>query len=208
MSAPAPAILQITNDRLGKVDAHVAKSRAFQLTAEEDRAAPDVVIGSFLVNNIHALVLFDSGATRSFVSLVLSNRFVGAPGELDCPLDIDIADDRSVRVARVHRGCILQLFSEQYLVDLVLIPLSRNNVIVGMDWLRPNGVVIECEQRCSSGSQSSVSVGSSWDGVIYIAAGAVRQGIHSTGKFTMGSTHLICEEEGWGPIVCALTTGN
>ena len=45
------------------------------------------------MNGISSLVLFESRATRSFA---------GAMGELDCPLDIEIADDRSIRVSRVH----------------------------------------------------------------------------------------------------------
>ena len=75
------------------------------------------------MNDISALVLFDSGATRSFVSLALSKRFGGAPGVLDCPLDVEIVDDRTVRVTRVHRGCTLRLFDEQFSMDLVPIPL-------------------------------------------------------------------------------------
>ena len=75
------------------------------------------------MNDILAMVLFDSGATRSFVSLALSKRFSRAPGELDCPLDVEIADDRTSRVARVHRGCTLWLFDEPFSVDLVPIPL-------------------------------------------------------------------------------------
>lgn len=59
------------------------------------------------MNDISATVLFDSGATRSIVSLALSKRFRRAPRELDCPLEVDIADDRTVRVARVHRVCSL-----------------------------------------------------------------------------------------------------
>ena len=55
----------------------------------------------FLVNDISTLVLFDSGATRSFVSLALSKNFVRAPGVLDSPLDVEIVDDRTVMVARV-----------------------------------------------------------------------------------------------------------
>ena len=105
------------------------------------------IIGSFLVNDISALVLFDLGATRSFVSLALSKRFVGAPGEMNCPLDVEIVDDKTVRVARVHRGCTLQLFDEQFSVDLVPIPLRGKSVIVGMDWLSPNGAVVDCEQQ-------------------------------------------------------------
>ena len=81
-----------------------------------------------------------------FVSLALSKRFAGALGELDRPLDVEIVDDRTVKVMRVHRDCTLQLFGEQYLVDLVPIPLCGNKVIVDMDWLSPNGTVIDCTQ--------------------------------------------------------------
>ena len=64
------------------------------------------------MNAISGLVLFDSGATRSFVSLTLSKRFADALGDLDYLLEVEIADDRSVLVSMVHRGCILELFSE------------------------------------------------------------------------------------------------
>ena len=47
----------------------------------------------------------------------------------------------------MHRGCSLQLFDEQFSVDLVPIPLRGNKVIVGMDWLSPNGAMIDCEQQ-------------------------------------------------------------
>lgn len=71
------------------------RSWACQLTSEEARITLDVVMGSFLVNGISTLVLFDLGAIRSFLSLVLSKSFVGAPGELDFPfeLEVEIADD-------------------------------------------------------------------------------------------------------------------
>jgi hypothetical protein len=38
------------------------------VSAEEVQAAPDVVYGEFLVNSTSATVLFDSGASHSFVS--------------------------------------------------------------------------------------------------------------------------------------------
>ena len=75
------------------------------------------VIGSFLVNNISALVLFDSGAIRSFVTLALSKRFSRASGERDCPLNVEIVDDRTIRVTRVHIGCTLRLLDEQFSMD-------------------------------------------------------------------------------------------
>ena len=94
------------------------------------------------MNGISTLVLFNSGATRSFVSLALSNQFVGATEELDCHIDVEIVDDRTILVARVHWGCRVQLINEQFSVDFVPIFLQGNKVIVGMDWLSPNGEVI------------------------------------------------------------------
>jgi hypothetical protein len=38
------------------------------VTVEEAQEAPDVVIGTFSVNDISAVVLFDSGASHSFIS--------------------------------------------------------------------------------------------------------------------------------------------
>ena len=48
VKAPAPATLRITDGRQGKAEAPVVRSRAFQLTTEEARAAPDVVTGMIL----------------------------------------------------------------------------------------------------------------------------------------------------------------
>ncbi|XP_052627095.1 uncharacterized protein LOC128133625 [Lactuca sativa] len=114
VAAHAPTTLRITDGHQGRVEVLVAKSRAFQLIAKEARAAPNVVTGSFLGNDISSMVLFDSGATRSFVSLALSKRFSRAPRELDCLLDVEIADDRIVKVTRVHRGCALHMFHKQF----------------------------------------------------------------------------------------------
>lgn len=65
------------------------------------------------MNVISALVVFDLGVARSFVSLALSKRFVDDPGELEYPLHVKIAHDRPVRVSRVHWGCIFELFSDR-----------------------------------------------------------------------------------------------
>ena len=46
----------------------VAKGRLNHINAEEALEAPDVVLGTFLVNSVPATVLFDSGATHSFVT--------------------------------------------------------------------------------------------------------------------------------------------
>ncbi|XP_023761653.1 uncharacterized protein LOC111910095 [Lactuca sativa] len=127
---PVPATLRITDGHLAKADAPAMKIHAFQLTTEEARATPDVMAGTDLfVNGMSSHVLFDSGATQSFVSLALSKKFWDASGTLGSPLEVEIADSRTVSVARVYRDCVLNVLGERFRVDLVPIPLR------GMDWL-------------------------------------------------------------------------
>ena len=79
-----------------KAEAPKARGRAFQQTAEEVYAAPDVMadtyfpflfiyfenhcaysvlyLGTFLMSPVPALVLFDSGASRSSMSLAFSRH--------------------------------------------------------------------------------------------------------------------------------------
>lgn len=48
-NAPATATLRITGGCLVKVEAHIVRSRDFQLMTEKARATPDVVTGMYLL---------------------------------------------------------------------------------------------------------------------------------------------------------------
>jgi hypothetical protein len=49
------------------------------VTAEEAAEAPDVVLGTFLINSVPAKVLFDSGASHLFVT----EKFVAVGGLIE-----------------------------------------------------------------------------------------------------------------------------
>ena len=57
-----------------------------------------------MVNGMNAHVLFDSGATRSFLSLALSKKFCDDPRTLDFPLEVEITDDRTMSASRLIVG--------------------------------------------------------------------------------------------------------
>ena len=92
-----------------------------------------------------AHVLFDSGATRSIISLALNKKFRDAPGTLDSPLEVEITDDHTVTTVRVFRRIVLNVFRERFSIDLIQIHLRGLKVIIGMDWMGPNGAMIDCE---------------------------------------------------------------
>ncbi len=57
------------------------KGHLNHVTKEEAQNAPDIVLGTFPVNTIPAMVLFDSGASHSFISksFALQNNFSMLP---------------------------------------------------------------------------------------------------------------------------------
>ena len=103
------------------------------------------MLGKFLVNSLPALALFDSGASRSFVSRSFSREFGLPVGELECLLRVSIANEHVIFASSVYRGCVLEIFGVNFPIDLILIPMGEVCVIMGMDWLNRFGAMIECE---------------------------------------------------------------
>jgi hypothetical protein len=71
---PPPAAVSTPAPTRGANSVPVATRQNFvrgkvnHVTVEESQEAPDVVIGTFSINDLSAVVLFDSGASHSFIS--------------------------------------------------------------------------------------------------------------------------------------------
>jgi hypothetical protein len=63
---PAPTIG--ANSVLVTAKQNYARGRVNHVAMEEAQEAPDVVIDMFLINNTSVVMLFDSGASHSFIS--------------------------------------------------------------------------------------------------------------------------------------------
>ncbi|KAJ9557122.1 hypothetical protein OSB04_011736 [Centaurea solstitialis] len=132
VQAPAPTTLRITDDTTEKKGgSSSSRGRAFQLTAEEAQAAPDMVIGIFPVNAKLALVLFDTGATWSFVSHSLCKDFQIERGKLASPLAVDIAAEEVRVVEDVFKDCVIEIFGVPFKINLIPIPMNGINMVVG-----------------------------------------------------------------------------
>nr|GFA36664.1 putative reverse transcriptase domain-containing protein [Tanacetum cinerariifolium] len=111
-------------------------------------ANPDnVIAGTFLLNNHCALILFDTGADKSFVSTAFSSLININPSTLDCSYDVELANGQIVRVNTVIRGCTLNLLNRPFNIYLMPVGLSSFDVIVGMDWLKMYHAVIVCDDK-------------------------------------------------------------
>nr|GEY83595.1 putative reverse transcriptase domain-containing protein [Tanacetum cinerariifolium] len=108
---------------------------------------PNVVTGTFLLNDHYASVLFDSGAERSFVSIEFTPFINISLIALNTSYEVELADGKIVSTDTVLRGCTLALFSHMFEIDLLPTRLGSFDVIVGMDWLSYHQAVIVCYEK-------------------------------------------------------------
>ncbi|KAI3503682.1 hypothetical protein L1887_32131 [Cichorium endivia] len=124
----------------------VTRGRAHQLTAGEP-AITATVAGTYLLDSEPAAVMFDSGATHSFVSRTFINRLGRSIGKLARPMVIEVADNRMIYVTDVYRGCTLEFSGVEFPIDLIPIAMRELCVIVGMDWLDAFDAEIHCRKK-------------------------------------------------------------
>nr|GEU30412.1 putative reverse transcriptase domain-containing protein [Tanacetum cinerariifolium] len=108
---------------------------------------PKLKNGTFLLNNRYALVLFDTGADRSFVSTAFSSLIDIIPTTLDHGYDVELADGRIIWVNTIIRGCTLNFLNHPFNIDLMPVEMGSFDVIIGMDWLVKYHVVIVCDEK-------------------------------------------------------------
>ncbi|GKD08032.1 putative reverse transcriptase domain-containing protein [Tanacetum coccineum] len=108
-----------------------ARGRAFMLGAEEARQDPNIVTGTFTLNNHFATTLFDSGADYSFVSTTFIPLLGIEPSELGFRYEIEIASGQLVEIDKVIKGCKLEI--EGHVFDIDLIPFGHGSfdMIIG-----------------------------------------------------------------------------
>ena len=101
----------------------------------------------FLLSRLWARILFDSGASNSFIAtscvnvLGLKVESLGKPLHVSSPLGI------RVRVDQICQDCVLEISKIMLTVDLWVMDISDFDVIIGMDWLAAHRVIIDCDCR-------------------------------------------------------------
>ncbi|GJR74229.1 putative reverse transcriptase domain-containing protein [Tanacetum coccineum] len=102
-----------------------ARGRAFMLGAEEARQDPNIVTGTFTLNDHFTTTLFDSGADYSFVSTTFMPLLGLEPNDLGFRYEIEIASGHLVEIDKVIKGCKLEI--NGYVFDIDLIPFGHGS---------------------------------------------------------------------------------
>jgi len=124
-----------------------ATGRVFAMTGSEATGSGNLVIGCCVISGKSCCVLFDSGATHSFVSESCMRK-LGLP-VCELPFDLVVSTPASglVRTSSVCARCPVEVEGRVYIVNLICLPLQGLDVILGMDWLSANHVLINCREK-------------------------------------------------------------
>jgi hypothetical protein len=116
------------------------------VSTEEAQQAQDVVLGMFLASSHPATVLFDSGASHSFISstfvvrhqlpitIMKQTMLVSSPGG-------------EMRTKQICPAISITIRGVDFLANLIVLDSKGIDIILGMDWLRKHDRVILCAKR-------------------------------------------------------------
>ncbi|XP_061354636.1 uncharacterized protein LOC133299215 [Gastrolobium bilobum] len=123
------------------------RGRVFTPSDQEAAQASNLVQGTGLIQDSFITVLFDSGATHSFISLSYAQKLKLPIFILPSYLEIFLPTGEKIITSHVSRNCHFQLEGKLFELDLVCLPMIDIDVILGMNWLSANCVVIDCHNK-------------------------------------------------------------
>jgi hypothetical protein len=124
------------------------RGRINHVAIEDAQEAPDIVLDTFLVNSNTTIILFDSGASHSFIFVEYVAKYNLLVSLLECHMVVNSPSGdmpaRQVcpRVNLKIRGVVI-LGMDWLSTHKVL----QIDVILGMDWLSMHKVLIDCARK-------------------------------------------------------------
>ena len=111
---------------------------------EEETEDPHTVVsGTLIVNHLFTQVLFDSGATHSFINLATAKRLAYELDEMDVELCVVGLIYQTEAVVR----CPITIQDKVFLANLGPLEIQGYDVILRMDWLAKHKAAIDCERK-------------------------------------------------------------
>jgi hypothetical protein len=135
-----------TPQKGNRVQQNYMHGRVNHVTAEEAQEAKDVVLGTFLINSVPATVLFDSGASHSFITEQFVAKHDVPRSSMKTHLLIS-SPNGEMKSTYVCPQVNLKIGEIDFQADLVIITSSGIDVILGMDWLGKHDGIILCAKK-------------------------------------------------------------
>jgi hypothetical protein len=121
-------------------------SKVNHVTTEEAQQAQGVVLGMFLASSHPVIVLFDSGASHSFISssFVVKHQL---PITIMKQTMLVSSHGGEMRTKHICPAISITIRGVDFLANLIVLDSKGMDIILAMDWLRKYDRVILCAKR-------------------------------------------------------------
>lgn len=106
----------------------------------------DVIMGNLLLNSFTAKVLFDSGASYSFLSCPFASRHNFDTKSLPRALQV-ISPAKCLTSSLVAPDVHIKMGNYSFLADPIVLGNSDIDLIFGMDWLSKHKATLDCAAK-------------------------------------------------------------
>ncbi|EOY03279.1 Uncharacterized protein TCM_018113 [Theobroma cacao] len=123
------------------------QARVFALTPLKAQTSNVVVSGILSICNMNARVLFDPGATHSFISPCFASRLGKDRVRREEQLVVSTPLNEVFVAEWEYESCVVRVKDKDTLVNLVVLDTLDFDVILGMDWLSPCHASVDCYHK-------------------------------------------------------------
>ncbi|EOY20476.1 Uncharacterized protein TCM_046344 [Theobroma cacao] len=120
------------------------QARVFALTPQEAQTSNAMVSSTLSVCNMDARVLFDPGATHSFISPCFASRLGKDRARREEQFIVSTLLKEVFVAEWEYESCVVRVKDKDILVNLVVLDTLDFDVILGMDWLTPYHASVDC----------------------------------------------------------------
>ena len=125
---------------------NVSRGRLNLVSAEGVEEDPDVLMGTLQINAYPASVLFDSGASHSFISISFAHNHQIPFENMDSPLVVKTPGSRW-QTKWVTSEVQISIGSIPFPFQLIALKSDGLDVILGMDWLVKYQANLDCAAK-------------------------------------------------------------
>jgi hypothetical protein len=113
---------------------------------EEAQEAPDVVLGTFLVNSNTTIILFDSVASHSLISTAYITKYNILVSLLKCCMIVS-SPGGDMPSRQVCPKVNIKIRGVDFITNLIILESKGIDIILGMDWLSKHNALIDCARK-------------------------------------------------------------
>ncbi|XP_027338052.1 uncharacterized protein LOC113851987 [Abrus precatorius] len=138
------------NNNNNKVGRPKVQGKVFTMSGEEASHSDAMIQGTCFINENVLGVLYDSGASHSFISEVCVKQINLPVTVLPYELIVSTPGSAPIITTKACLNCPITIENRNFFVNLFCLPLIDLEVILGLDWLSANHVLLDCHHRTIS----------------------------------------------------------